>query len=223
MTTTPHFRVILGVERDDYAELAIVAPNIQTCMAQNVVLFATPPVTMTILLSQVTTYVASHQTVVRTKAIGTTAARSVARDALWISLESLRSYVEVLCNQSPNEAENLAKSAGMQLAAHTVAEHPIIVLTFTAGTGTVHAKASKKQLVAPGATVTTGKGMSKARTYLWRYTLTNGQTYVVLEGTPIAEVTITGIPLNSTLGVQVAVKDSTGTSEWSQTISTFVH
>jgi hypothetical protein len=217
MSTTPHYRVILGFARDDYADIGDKSQNIQTCMLEAASTFTAVPVTMAALQLQVTSYTTAHLAVVRTKAVGSTEARDVQRDALFISLESLRSYVQTMCDQAPANAANLVKLAGMELQGHTVAEHPILKLTLLPGTGSVKAQASAKQLVAPGG------GTAKQRTYLFRYTINGGQSYVVCEGMPVAHITITGLPLNTVVGVAVAVKDDVGTSAWSQTFTINVY
>jgi hypothetical protein len=68
-----------------------------------------------------------------------------------------------------------------------------------------------------------GKGKAKQRFYLWRHTLDGAKTYVNDESTAVSHTVIGGLPLNTYVGFEVAVKDSVGVGEFSQTWTIFVH
>jgi hypothetical protein len=53
--------------------------------------------------------------------------------------------------------------------------------------------------------------------------LTAARPYINEEPTPVAHTSISGLPTMTEVGFHVVVKDATGTSAWSQTVTIFVH
>lgn len=193
------------------------AKGIYTKMSAHPDLFPAPPVAFSILLTQITEAEDAHGTVAGTKAIGTAQVRELKLFTLQTSLESERSYVESLCNQDLEHAFTLAASAGMKVVERHPATKELLAAGLVPTKGTVQLKANASLLEAPG------KSKYKQRTYLWRYTLDGGKTFIDAPSTPVSETEIAGLPLMTEVGFEVAVKDSVGQSKWSHTVKIFVH
>jgi hypothetical protein len=210
-------RVILGLDKEDIPGLIVGVTRIHDMMSENSTIFTTPNPSMSVLMTQITGLGSAQQTVKNTRATGATEARDVARDVLWTGAGSECSYVQVLCDQSPGNAANYAAAAGMRIAGVPVHPKPILQALLTSTQGNVAVEANAKLLVPPA------NKKSTRRTYLWRASVDGGKTFVTGDPTPVAHTLFQGLPLNTLVGFQVAVKDSTGTSEWSQTVVVFVH
>jgi hypothetical protein len=213
-TLTP--RVTLGLRRNDFASLAAGAQNIHTKMGDNPTLFASPNPSLALLGQHVADYLEAHLAVGSTRAKGASQVRVVKRDVLWSSLLGEQAYVQALCDAAPELAANYAAAAGMKLWGHRVAPRQVLELKLTTVPGEVRLKAAAALLQAPG------KGKRRQRTYLWRSTVDGGKTFVNADPTPVSHTLISGLPLHTIVGFQVAVKDSSGVSEWSQTVTILV-
>ena len=188
---------------------------IQKKLADNIGQFPALPVSPATLATQISDVETVHLETKTNK--GLIQARTAKVDALWISFEADCTYVEGLCQQSPEQGLALAAASGFHVMA--VGEHKkeIITITLEIGKGIAHLEANTTMLPAPS-----GK-KAVARTYLWRHSIDGGKTIVVDEGTPTARTVISGLPLQVEASFGVAVKDSTGTGPWSQWITAFVH
>jgi len=215
--TIRRLEVVLGLRMNDYAGLEAGARNVQTKMTANAAIFVSPNPSMAVLLQQIADYATAQFAVVSTRARGATQLRAVKRDVLWSSLVSERSCVQILCDNSPENAANIAASAGMRLFNTFVPHREILTAELTTTQGQVALKAAASLLVAPG----TGK--ARARTYLWRFSIDGGKTFTNADPTPLAHTLVSGLPAGTLVGFQVAVKDGVGTSEWSQTTALLIH
>jgi hypothetical protein len=214
-TQVRRLRLTVGLDKDDYPKLSAGAKMIQTKMAAASATFPTPIPTMAILSGLIVAYDTAQESTKTTKAaIGT---RNTARDALWSALESECSYVQVICDANLGQAANYADLSGFKIVSIGSHVKEILAVDVVLGTGTVHLVANKSKLPVPG-----GRKYS-AKTFLWRYTLNGGQTWILADPTPIAKTTIAGLPLMTPVGFAVAMKDSKGTGDWSQTVTVLVH
>jgi hypothetical protein len=214
-TQIRRLRLTVGLDKEDYSKLSAGAKTIQTKMAAAATTFTAPIPAMTILSGLIVAYDTAQENTKTTKAaIGT---RNTARDALWSALESECSYVQVLCDANLGQAANYADLSGFKIVEIGSHEKEILAAQVVLGAGTVHLVANKSKLPVPG-----GRKYS-AKTFLWHYTLNGGQTWIMADPTPIANTTITGLPLMTPIGFAVAMKDSKGTGEWSQTVTVLVH
>jgi hypothetical protein len=218
MPTVHRARIVLGIDWEDFPNAVIGSKNIQAKMAAGSATFVSPNPSMLILGQQCVDFEQAHEAVVTTKAKGAATLRVAKRDIVRSSLENERAYVQYLCDGSPGSASLYASSAGMEI--WQPGKHNRLVLEgyLVPGTpGAVALKAAASLLVAPG------KGTSRKRTYLWRHLLPGTTTYVNDDPTPVANTTVTGLPLNTCVSFEVAVKDATGVGEWCQAVSVFVH
>jgi hypothetical protein len=141
------------------------------------------PVLLSVLESQVAALAALQQQT-RDRVPGATEARDLARDALAVSIEAIRAYVQGLCVLSPAQAETLVQAASMKLAAAPVRAKPIL---------------GAKQGVEPGAvilsanvTLLTGGKKKGYRSFHWASSA-DGKVWVAAPSTPFARTTIAGL------------------------------
>lgn len=218
MTTVHRDRIILGIPWEDFPAAVLGSKHISTKMAENASIFLSPNPGLTIYAQQCADFEKSHVDVVTTKAKGATLIRLAKRDIVRASSECQRAYVQSLCDSSPQNAGTYAALAGMRIWTPPTQNRDVLRASLVAGTqGEVALKAAASLLVAPGA------GKARQRTYLWRHTLDGGKTFVNDDPTPVAHTRITGLPLNTVVGFQVAVKDAVGVSDYCQAVTVYVH
>jgi hypothetical protein len=211
-------RILLGIDWEDFPTAVIAVKNIQAKMVENASTFVSPNPSMAVFGQQCVDFGLAHEAVVTTKAKGASAIRLAKRDLVRASAESERAYVQFLCDGSPSNATSYATAAGMVVWTPGKHNRDVLEAVLVPGLpGVVSLKAAASLLVAPGA------GTSRQRTYLWRHTLDGSKTFVVDEATPVCRTTVSGLPLNTFVGFQVAVKDAVGASDWCQAVTVYVH
>jgi hypothetical protein len=142
-------------------------------------------------------------------------ALTIARDNLWSALKSLLANVQTAVDQSPEQGDSLAQAAGMKIGKDPGHVKAILAASLTTVPGVVKLVANRTLLVPPS-----GK-KSSHRTFLWRQRIAG--VYTNLDSTPVANTTVTGLPMNTEVGFEVAVKDSKGVSTWTQTVTLLVN
>jgi hypothetical protein len=173
--------------------------------------YTASPVSMATLLAQIQA-VDTAQQGVRNRIV-TAAARNQVRDTLFITAETLRVFVQSLCDVSPEQAITLAQNAGMKTAAVPVRSKPVLGLKQGAHSGIV--------LLSANATLLR---KNKGRMFFnWSYSADGGKTWILVPATPSSRTTITGLQALATYDFRVSVTDKTGQAEWSQSVSFLVH
>jgi hypothetical protein len=187
-------RAILGFSTTKIAILLLGAKNIYTKMSAAVQQFPSPVVSMAALLGLIQALEAAQPAVVaRTK--GASTIRNNAVTPLVVALQYLLSYVQNLCDLSPDLAATIIAAAGMRV--HANGQHLKAPLTLTNGkpSGTVILRAF-------AALLTQGK---KHGSYSWSYSVDGEKTWLSLPSTSIASTTITGLTPATTVAARVAV------------------
>jgi hypothetical protein len=214
MSTAHRTRIIADIKWNDFATVGPAVTNIHDKMSANSSVFVACTPTMVVYEQQVQDFAASHQTVITSHAKGASTIRLAKRDIVRASTEMERAYVQLLCDQSPEMASTYATQSGFVIWTPGTHNRDILAATLLGG-GAVALKAAASLLEGPG------KGTSRQRTYLWRHTL-DGKTFINDDPTPVCHTTITGLPVNTIVGFEVAVKDAVGTSPFCQTLAIFV-
>lgn len=205
-------RVVLGLSHRLLVVLS-QAKTIHDGMEANASVFTSPSPPLPTLLSQIEDCEKSQQTV-GTRVKGAAEARKLKFDALVTSLESERMYVQSLCDGSPEQAANLIKLAGMQVASVGRYQKPILVAMPGVPAGTVDLEANARLL----------DKSRKGKFYSWRYTLDGGKTFLAAPSTGAARTSISGLPLLTVVGFQVSVTvNKSPPGDWSQLVSILVH
>jgi hypothetical protein len=208
-------RVVSGLVRFEIPGLITGSTLIHDRMLQGVSIFTAPNPSLPILAGQISDLTVAQQATKNNKSAIPN--RDLKRDIVWTSIQSEVAMVQGLCNQSPEQAAMIAAAAGMGISPHITAPKPVIEATLTLTPGTVLVVANASMVL--GASLKT----TRNRTWLWRHTLDGGKTFVNDDPTAVARTQITGLPLNTEIGFQVAAKDSKGLGIWTQPYALFVH
>jgi hypothetical protein len=214
--STPH-RVRLSVGLDQRRVPAFLegATTIHGKLVVGSTLFQSPPITFDLLHTQIQDASSAHQATKTNKnAIG---ARTAKIAVVWTSLETLCTFVQQLCDAHPEQAMTLAEASGFHVIVVGTVARQILEASLTTNQGEVALRAYASKLEGPA------KKKSMSKTYLWRHTLDEGKGFVNDEPTPVGHTVISGLPLMTKVGFEVAVKDATGTGAWSQTVTILVH
>src|SRR4051794_4533968 len=98
MSTLSGPRAMFGTGKRDVPGVLFRALAMHDAMLANAATFVSPTVTMTAFLLLITTLAAAQQHVLATKATGSAALRDAKRNLVWTAMESLRTYVQGLCD-----------------------------------------------------------------------------------------------------------------------------
>ena len=212
-TTLRRIRVTLGLKPKNYPYLLARAKAIYNAMLANSSIFPNPTPSMAVLLVLITNFDVAQQAT-STKAKGTVPTRNAKGALVVTALESEETYVQGLCDASPEQALELISSAAMLVA--DAPEHDKVLLQAKLVPG----QPGSVQLVA-NASMLTG-GSKKRPTFNWSGSVDGGKTWSISQSTPHANTVFPNIPLGSTLFVRVSVTLGKVTGEWSQQVSILV-
>jgi hypothetical protein len=184
-------------------------------MSGNPALFPSPPVPYPTLDDEIVDLQTKQQAIC-TGTHGMAATRDESRVVLCTTLDCMRSYVQSLCDTSPPErAVTLITTAGMKVAASPGRTKPVLEADNLQPPGTVLLRANASLLCA-------GMGR-RSRTFHWEHLLEGGATFVSSGTTPLAHLTVAGLPLLTKVGFRVSVSVSDlPQSAWSQVVTILV-
>jgi hypothetical protein len=209
----PRTRVALGVERRSYPPLITRANAVQAAIAANPALFPSPTPTPAVFLAQIQTLEAAQQRTTA-KVPGASADRNAAADIVITSLGELRTYVQGLCDASPEKAAQIVAAASMKTIASTPFHKPVIAAKLGVAAGSVLLRANKHALC--------GK-TSAMCTFNWEYSVDAQKTWIAVLGTPVAATTIAGLAPLTTVSFRVSVTTKNATGAYCQPVSIIVH
>jgi hypothetical protein len=126
------------------------------------------------------------------------------------TLESMRMYVQSLCDANPEQAATIAAAAGMAIAKAPGHAKPVLQATLGIQSGTVELSAN--------ATLLVGRGVRKKVTFNWEVSADGGKTWTGVPSTPLSRTTVTGLTPLVTYAFRVCVTVSTTVGEWSQPV-----
>jgi hypothetical protein len=150
-----------------------------------------------------------------TSARGTAIApRNSAREALWVSLRSLQSYVQGVADANLADGVPIIKSAGFDVAKQTPHDKPVVAAALTGVAGEVKLEGNVRAL--------TG-GSTKRVLYNWAYSLDGGHTWLPLPATLTGKTSLTGLPLMTSVSFRVSVTVAGVVQSWSQPVTLAVH
>jgi hypothetical protein len=218
MRTVIHRPVVVFPYEKLGADFSEGATNTSAKLTANAAVFPNCDPTPPVLAGQVAAFVAADVLTKTNK--GAIPAREAQREILWGGLEGVRGSVQKVCDSNPEQAAVYASQAGLALLERHPPVPVILAGALTTTKGAVRLKASLALLTAMLPPV---KGKGGRKTILWRYTLDGGKTFVTADSTPFVTTTIAGLPLETDVGFQVALKDRRGTTSWSQTFVLHVY
>jgi hypothetical protein len=211
--TIQRIRVVLNLKTAKVPALLPQAKAIYNAFETNKTQLPTPPVPLATLLLQIQDLDTAEQATV-TKTKGTVPVRNAKRTVLVTSLESLRMYVQSLCDANPEQAATIAAAASMFTAKVAVRDKPILQARQGPQSGIV--------LLIANATLLIGRGVRKKATFNWEMSADGGKTWTPLPSTPIATTIVTGLTPLTTYAFRVSVTVSKTVGEWSQAVTLLV-
>jgi hypothetical protein len=215
-------RPVMGFRRANMPDLVTGSEVVQGKFATNSALLANPPVSPTTFETQITDLKSKHLATKTSKAA--VPAREASADVVWATCKSLCGFTLQLCYENPEQAATIIAASGFKASEVATRKKETLELFLTTTPGEIRCEANASKLV----------GASNRKTgnrdYHWRHGVITTQvpmvpvpaTWINDEATPVARTVITGIPPLTYVAVQVAVKDSTGLGEWSQSVMILV-
>jgi len=214
MTTIQRIRIVLSLETEKVPALLPQSKTIYNAFATNASLLPTPPVPLPTLLAQIQDLDTAEQAT-KTGTKGTVAVRNAKRAVLVTTLESLRMYVQSLCDSNPEQAPALATAASMAVAKLPLHAKPVLQAKPGASSGAV--------ILIANATLLIGRGVRKKATFNWESSADGGKTWVTAPSTPLSSTSVVGLTPLTTYAFRVSVTVSKTTGEWSQAVTLLVH
>lgn len=207
-------RVTLGINKRNYPQLLARSKAIYNAMVVNATLFpnAAPP--MATLLVLITNFDTAQQATAN-KAKGTVPVRNAKAALLVTALESEETYVQGLCDASPEQAMELISAAGMQAKKAPLHDKAILQAKLVAG------QPGAVQLIGNAALLCAGS--KKRPTFNWQSSVDGGKSWATAPSTPHADTVITNLPLGVTAELRVSVTLGKVTGDWSQAVAILVH
>ena len=145
---------------------------------------------------------------------GLASLRNTKRDLVWTAMESLRIYVQGLCDEvSAEAAATLIESAGLLVAKTSGYAKPLLAAKLVPATGVVRLIAYAAMLL--------GKPTTKKVTFNWSV-CSDGKTWNNLPSTPYADTEVAGLGPGTYL-FRVSVTIGKVPGEWSQSTSLILH
>jgi hypothetical protein len=205
-------RAVLKLQKRNAPHLVALAQAIHDGMIAAAAQFPSPTPTMATFESQIQDLATAEQAT-KTKARGTAAVRNAKAAILVTSLESLQTYVQGLCDASPEQAATLISAAAMQVAAKRSGHKPILAAKAGPVSGGAQLFANRTVLV----------GQTFKRVLLnWQYSVDGGKTWVSAPSTPLASTEITGLPVMTTVSFRVSATVGKVVGDWSQAVAVLV-
>ena len=217
-------RPAVGFQRANIPKLVAGSEVVQTKFAANAALLPNPPVSPAAFETQIVDLKTKNLATKTNKAA--VPAREASADVVWATVKNLCGFTLQLCYASPEQASTIIAGSGFKESGVGTHEKEILGLFLTTNQGEIRCEASASKLEAPG------KRKTASRDYHWRHGIVSTPVpgavapvpavWINDEATPVARTLITGIPPLTYVAVQVAVKDSVGLSEWSQSVIVLV-
>jgi hypothetical protein len=176
----------LGVAKINVPGVFARATLMQTAILAALALFASLPITMPAFLLLIEAAVAA-QAATTSKAKGLAAIRDTKVDALWTAMQSLKVYVQGLCDATDAvSAVALIQQAGLLVARTAKSTKLLLTATFIPATGLVHLSVNARLLV--------GEHSNKKTTFTWVWSIDGGKTWTAGVTTGYTSADIPNLP-----------------------------
>ena len=212
MDIIPRTRVALGIKRRNYPHLITLCSSVHDAIGAATTLFTSPTPTMAVFAVQIQDLRVAQQATT-SRARGTAAVRNAKAVIVVGSLESLQTYVQTLCDASPEQAHVLIEAAAMKPTAASAHHKPVL--------GAANGPTSGSALLSANRALLTGS-TTKRTTLNWQYSLDSGKTWLSAPSTPLAKTEVVGLPPLTTVLFRVSATVSKVAGEWSQAVSLLV-
>ncbi len=176
----------LGVARVNVPGVLARAGIMQAAFLQAAALFPSLPVSMAAFLLLIQA-AAAAQSAAETRAKGLAALRDTKVDALWIAMQSLKTYVGGLASVlDVTAATSLIQSAGLLVAQEATHAKLLLSAKHVPATGVVHVSAN--------ASIIAGKYTSKKTTFTFSWSTDGGKTWSLGVTTAYASLDVPALP-----------------------------
>jgi hypothetical protein len=192
--------VVLGLPKA-VPQVVVWVTNVVDAMSASPHL-KTPPVTYVTVTANVATLSAAEATM-KTRAVGTKAARDTALKVVVADARQLHAYVQQVCNANPTEAANIAAEAGMRLRKTPVQSKRDLAL---------------KQDTT-GAVQVAARSVKGARSHEWEYSVDGGKSWTTAPPTTKSRTTLTGFQTGTVLLVRHRCITKVGAGGWTPPVT----
>lgn len=211
MSAARRARVVLRVSKYNIPAFLVVLQAVYGAINGHPSLFPSLPIPLAAFLALIQT-LETCQKAVKARTPGAAGPRNDARDAAFTAVETIRIYIQSLCDQNPEQAATLVSSAGMKIALDPTRQKPVLGLKLGTETGVVLLSANAGLL----------SKSTRTKVYEWQYTL-DSKTWVSAQPTSKSRTSISGLPALTNVGFRVRVDDTVSIGEWTQVVSILVH
>jgi hypothetical protein len=205
-------RVALGINRRNIPHLLSFGGSVHDAMVAAPALFPTPTPTLAVFAAQLQD-LRNAQQATTTRARGTGAVRNAKAAVVVGSLECLQTYVQTLCDASPEQAHVIIEAAAMKPVLPTAHNKPELAAAEGPTSGSALLTANRSML--------TGK-TTKRSILNWQYSLDGGKTWASAPSTPLATTEVVGLPALTTVQFRVSATVAKVAGAWSQAVSLLV-
>jgi hypothetical protein len=177
-------------------------------------MFPSPPVSMAALLLLIqAAALAQSATAVKTKGLATL--RDTKIDALWIAMQSLKTYVQGICDATDAvSALALIQQAGLVVSKTVRSTKLLLAATFIPATGVVHIVVNARLLI--------GKRTTKKTTFTWSWSMDGGKSWSAGVTTGYATADVPNLP-PAAYQFRVCATVGKVVGEWSQPVNLTIH
>ena len=175
-----------GVTRLNVPGVLARATLMQTAILAALAIFTSLPISMPAFLLLIQA-AATAQAASASKAKGLAAIRDTKIDTLWTAMQSLRTYVQGLCDATDAvSAVALIQQAGLLVSKTAKPTKLLLAATFIPATGLVHLAVNAMLLI--------GKLTNKKTTFTWSWSTDGGRTWTGGITTGYTDVDIPNLP-----------------------------
>jgi hypothetical protein len=197
-------RVVLKLP-EKVADFIVRAQAIHDTMAANATTLNAPTPPLSVLAAHIADLIVK-EAAVTARTLGAAGDRDAAKKAVSDDLSDERAYVEHLVNADPANAAIIAQDAAMTIRTQAPRSKPLLAIKRGTISGTVQAVA---------------KAVKGAKANHWQYS-TDGKTWIDLDPTTGAKITLQHLTPGSTVSFRHRVLTKAGMSDWGEPVSTLV-
>jgi hypothetical protein len=209
-----HLRVVMKLKKNAFNILLGQLWAIYVAMDANQAQFPNPVVALATFLTLWQT-ASTAQKLAQTKEPGSAKARTAAFVPLLTAAESLRAYVEALCQSlNAEQAAALAAAAGMKIVASPSRSKPALQANRGSLSGVV--------VLIANALLLAGNGRGR-KLFNWAWSADGGKTWVALPATTDAVTSVSGLTPLTTYLFRVSANTRKVAGAFSQAVSLIVH
>jgi len=142
------------------------------------------------------------------KGKGAASARNDDLKVVLDDLNGIQAAVQDTANRNAAQADTIIESAGLSSKKRGRYQKPPL---------------SARMAAVPGLVTVRAKAVKRGAAYEWQYSMDGGSTWVPMGTTTVASTVLQGVKVGVTYEFRFRTTRNAATSEWSQTVSLYVH